>query len=224
MFVGSAASLLPKSSFPITLAFGLSSILFVTPFIALLTKSLPLHPDEYVLGLSVFSAMPTMQSVSVALSDIACGNPVIALSLAIGSNILGVFTVPPMLRYLLFDVSGAEKVKYQFLDTVKKMCMSVLLPFGVGYVATKISRSLREIAQWRREMLDRISAVNIIVMVWLSVSAARDLLVLQKLDDLIFLILSCASIQLGYVGLYMAVAKCLRLPSTDARTLVVVAR
>ncbi len=51
-------------------------------------------------GLAVYSLVPTTLGVGIALMRSCKGNEAVALLLTVGTNTLGVFTMPPMLRVL----------------------------------------------------------------------------------------------------------------------------
>lgn len=59
---------------PGSVAYGITSILLITPLIALAVLRLPLQPPELALGLAVFCCMPTALSSGVALTTVRlCG-------------------------------------------------------------------------------------------------------------------------------------------------------
>lgn len=55
-----------------SVAFGVASILFLTPLAAPLLLRLPLQPPELALGLAIFSLTPTTLSSGVALMQVHC--------------------------------------------------------------------------------------------------------------------------------------------------------
>lgn len=58
---------------PGSVAYGITSILLITPLIALAVLRLPLQPPELALGLAVFCCMPTALSSGVALTTVRGG-------------------------------------------------------------------------------------------------------------------------------------------------------
>jgi sodium/bile acid cotransporter 7 len=54
------------------IAYGLTSILLLTPLAALLVLRLPLQPPEMALGLAVFCCVPTTLSTGVTLTTVGC--------------------------------------------------------------------------------------------------------------------------------------------------------
>lgn len=114
-------------------AYGLASILLLTPLAALAVLKLPLQPPELALGLAVFCCMPTALSSGTALTTQVGGNVALALLLTVASNTLGVFTMPLMLPALLGPAVGASGAAA--LDPVTllgRLVQSVLLPTMFG--------------------------------------------------------------------------------------------
>lgn len=71
-------------------AYGLITVLLVTPLLALGIVRLPLQPPEVALGLAIFCCMPTTLSANVMLTTVSGGNTAVALLLTIASNTLAV--------------------------------------------------------------------------------------------------------------------------------------
>ena len=54
-----------------SVAFGMLSILVITPLAAVVALRLPLHPPELAFGLAVFCCMPTTLSSGVSLTQVS---------------------------------------------------------------------------------------------------------------------------------------------------------
>jgi sodium/bile acid cotransporter 7 len=87
--------------------YGILSILFLTPLLALVPRELSFLPREFQIGFILFCSMPTTINSGVALVTAGKGNVALALLLTVASNLLGVFTVPFFLS-LLLDVSDIK--------------------------------------------------------------------------------------------------------------------
>ena len=83
-------------------------------------------------GLALFAVVPTTLGVGVALVTASKGNQALALLLTVGTNLLGILTVPFMLRAVL---SGSGNVSVQPADLVIKLLYTVLVPTIVGKVS-----------------------------------------------------------------------------------------
>ncbi len=58
---------------PLALAFGLASILLITPMLSFALLKLPLQPAEMALGLAIYCCMPTSLSTNIALTQVRSG-------------------------------------------------------------------------------------------------------------------------------------------------------
>ena len=75
--------------------YGVVAILGVTPCLGFALRALPLTPPDFAAGLAVFAAVPTTLGVGEALVHASKGNAALALLLLVGTNALGIFTMPP---------------------------------------------------------------------------------------------------------------------------------
>jgi sodium/bile acid cotransporter 7 len=65
--------LLPCDCFAGAIAYGLASILLLTPLLGLAVVQLPLQPPALALGLGVFCCMPTALSSGVTFTQVRAG-------------------------------------------------------------------------------------------------------------------------------------------------------
>ena len=72
--------------------FGVISILFITPTLALLPSQLPFLRPDFQVGFLLFCCMPTTINSGVALAQAAKGSFALALLLTVVSNLIGIFT------------------------------------------------------------------------------------------------------------------------------------
>jgi len=111
-------------------AYGVTSILLLTPLVSLAVLQLPLHPPELALGLAVFCCMPTALSSGVAFTQQVGGNVALALLLTVASNMLGVFTMPFLLPALLGPSLGS--LQLEPLPLLARLVQNILVPTFVG--------------------------------------------------------------------------------------------
>lgn len=129
------------------IAWGLASILLVTPLLGLLVARLPLQPPGLSLGLAVFCCMPTALSSGVTFTQQLGANVSLALLLTVSSNILGIFTLPFSLPHVLAAAApGLSSVALpaaaqagsvspgglEPLQLLLQLCKTILLPTVVG--------------------------------------------------------------------------------------------
>ena len=94
--------------------------------------------------------------VGVVLTRIAKGNQALALLLSIISNILGVVTVPFMLKTLMND-----SIPLRAVDLIGKLMLTVLLPLIIGYSWKTLSTSMKNFVNKHKVILSMISANNL---------------------------------------------------------------
>ena len=135
------------------IAIGLGSILFVTVVIGTkLTEQVEFPQDgngtDYLQqGLVVFYTVPTTISSGVVLTEQAEGNVALALLLTVVSNIVGVFTIPVMLQWLvgLAESADGEDVQLDIGALIVKLTLIVLVssPAGAACVWVPLNAAAR---------------------------------------------------------------------------------
>lgn len=117
-------------------AYGLASVLLLTPLAALIALRLPLQPPALALGLAVFCCVPTTLSSGIALTSAVGGNAALALLLTLATNIAGVFTIPLVLPALLGGAGAA--VQLSPADLLQQLVGLVLVPTMIGASARQV--------------------------------------------------------------------------------------
>jgi len=135
-------------------AFGLVSILLLTPLAGLLVMRCPLEPASLVLGLAVFLCMPTTLSSGVALTTLAGGNTALALLLTVTSNFLGIFTIPVMLSVVLGAGLGIDIPTWPMLRALVK---TVLAPTLLGVALRRAHPAVAAFCDRRKKWLSNLS-------------------------------------------------------------------
>lgn len=167
-----------KSPFPIL--YGVLSILFVTPLLGILVMSLPaslVQPFEFKVGMAVFCCVPTTLSSCVALTNQCNGNAAIALLLVVLTAILGVFTIPTVLGFVLGGISGSGLGPGAFnqFELLKTLVLTVMCPLFFGMSLQRIGG----ISAWKdvktnRKLLARLSTMFLCITPWLQLSVASS--------------------------------------------------
>ena len=89
-----------------------------------------------VAGLVVISAMPPTLSSGIVMTENAEGNTFLAMTLTIGYNLLGVFTLPVILSWIL---ASSGNVDTNPLRMLINLFLLVVLPFFAGFMGKKLS-------------------------------------------------------------------------------------
>ncbi|XP_065869371.1 probable sodium/metabolite cotransporter BASS4, chloroplastic isoform X2 [Euphorbia lathyris] len=157
------------------LLFGLASILLLSPLLSILILQVRLVPQEFVTGLAIFCCMPTTLSSGVALTQLAGGNPALALAMTVASNLLGVLTVPFWISILLADGFGVS------IPTAKlfwSLISTLLVPLILGKVVRNSSEGLAMYIDKNSRILSLASTILLSLTPWMQVSRSRDLLLM----------------------------------------------
>ena len=196
------------------MSWGCVSILFATPFLgAAIAFQLPMEP-AFQFGLALFCCMPTTLTSGVALTAQARGNVALALLLTVLTNTAGIFTVPFVLAHLL---SSLGQVELSAGDLFAKLCLSILLPLGIG-------KYLRRFAvDWldaQRARLSLASNAALISIPWMKFSESSGQLAEVEPVSLLILVVSGLAIHALYLLLNGGVCVLLQLEAAARRAVV----
>jgi len=168
--------------------FGIVSILFFTPLLGFIFLAIPLSPPEFSLGLAIFCCVPTTLGVGVALTTASEGNTSVALFLTVVTNIVGILTVPYMLQFILLASSNSKLLSFSPLGVFLKLIFTVLVPSLLGVcVSQKIPRARAFVAK-RRTELSMFSTLNLVCIIWQTLSSASATLQRQSAANIVLMI------------------------------------
>ncbi|KAL4419051.1 hypothetical protein ABPG77_010330, partial [Micractinium sp. CCAP 211/92] len=123
-------------------AYGLISILFVTPCLGFAFRAIPLVPGEFAAGLTLFAAVPTTLGIGVSLVRSCKGNEGLALLLTVASNLLGIFTMPIWLKALFHGSSLNVHLVITILvpSVIGKTTLSLFSVFNLAMIVCRACR------------------------------------------------------------------------------------
>ncbi|KAG2454170.1 hypothetical protein HYH02_001205 [Chlamydomonas schloesseri] len=218
------------------IAWGLASILVITPLLAPLAGALPLQPPGLALGLLVFGCMPTTLSSGVALTQVLGGNTALALLLTIATNLASVFTLPFLLPWALKTTASiggfgaaaaaaaggpagsAAAVSAVRLDPVPllvQLVQCILLPTLLGACIRASGEGLRNWVDANRRTLSVISGGLLSLVPWMQVSKALSQGVTVAPAALAAAVAWSLAFHLVYLVLNSGAATLLRLGGSD---------
>ena len=131
------------------LAYGLVSILGVTPLLGFIHINIPYTPVQFRYGLALFCAVPTTLTSGVTLVRNAKGNVALALMLTVSTNLLGVFTVPFYFNAIarsgsstLGTSASGRDMGSQAVDLLVKLLCTIFasLAFSLAWVTIFLAR------------------------------------------------------------------------------------
>mmetsp|Transcript_17974 Transcript_17974/g.38641 ORF Transcript_17974/g.38641 Transcript_17974/m.38641 type:complete len:386 (+) Transcript_17974:901-2058(+) len=208
-------------------AYGFFAILLLTPCLGFAMREIPLEPEEFSIGLVIFCVVPTTLGIGVALVRSCKGNEAIALLLTVGTNMLGVFSMPLELKLLFvgYEPSNPDlDIKINIPDLLVKLLITILVPSVLGKLAREFIKPAEKFAKEYRIPLGMFSTFNLAFIVWQTLSGARDLLFESKASMIISVIVLSASIYLFYLLLnYIVVVVIMKVPTVEAVSITVMA-
>lgn len=171
------------------IAFGLLSILLLTPLLGLAAARLPLHPRPLAFGLGVVCSVPTALACGVAFVQQLRGNVALALLLTVVSNVLGILTMPFFLPHIAAaaalgaggccGASGAQAASGATallapLPLMVQLCQTILVPTLLGaFVRGAVPGAAAAIDMHRRQ-LAFVNAMLLASVPWMQVSKAAS--------------------------------------------------
>lgn len=166
------------------LAYGLVSILGVTPLLGFIHINIPYTPVQFRYGLALFCAVPTTLTSGVTLVRNAKGNVALALMLTVSTNLLGVFTVPFYFNAIarsgsstLGTSASGRDMGSQAVDLLVKLLCTILVPICAGKIAREMIPVIAERAAKHKQELTLTNNSCLIIVVWMSISkSAKQLL------------------------------------------------
>lgn len=135
--------------------------------------------------------------VGVALTAAARGNQALALLLTVATNLLGIITVPYELKLILL---GSNVVSVDPSSLVVKLIFTVLVPTVLGKAACSLSSSLDAAVRRHKVALSLFSHTNLALIIWQTLSGARNVLVAQPFHRVMLVILASIVMHLIYLA------------------------
>ncbi|EIE25220.1 hypothetical protein COCSUDRAFT_46640 [Coccomyxa subellipsoidea C-169] len=189
--------------------YGFASILFITPLAALAVLRLPLGSPELAFGLAVFCCMPTTLSSGVSLTQAFGGNAALALLLTVGTNLVGIFTMPFMLCWLLG--AGNSAVSLTPGPLLRSLMRTILAPLLVGAAARAFVPGVAGQVDKNKKALALLSACLLALVPWMQISRAVSSTVDVSLTALAKVVAAGVAVHLVYLAFNSAAVQLLRI-------------
>lgn len=173
------------SKHKLAVVYSLVTINFITTLFAFGTINLPYLDQTFAIGMTIFASVPTTLGVGVALTQLAKGDHILSLFLTVVSNLLGIVTVPFLLRIYL---SGSSAIQIDPLKLAFKMTITVLVPTVLGMVTRHLVAAVPAFTKTYRTHLSLTSTFNLVMIVWMAMSSARNSLLVQNVGDLFYVL------------------------------------
>lgn len=185
------------SDHKVPVIYSLIAINLITTLLAFVLIRLTFLTKDFATGLTIFATVPTTLGVGVALTQLAKGDQAMSLFLTVVSNLLGIVTVPFLLGIYL---SGASNVTIDPSRLAFKMTMTVLIPTVVGMLVRKFVSFIPAFTKTYKVQLSMLSTFNLVMIVWMALSSARNSLVVQKAGDVLAMLAVAILMHLLYLA------------------------
>ncbi|KAL4434255.1 hypothetical protein ABPG75_000696 [Micractinium tetrahymenae] len=194
--------------------FGFLSTLAITPCLGFAFREIPLTPDAYTAGLTLTTAVPQTLGIGISLVRSCGGNEGLALMLTVGTNIIGIFTMPLCLKALF---SGTDfDLSIDMAALLVNLLISVLVPSVIGKALRDLCPPIRKFVTRHRVFLGLFSTANLAFIIWQVLSGAQHILVDQPFVGIVYVVLLSAAQHIIYlIGNFMVSTFALRMPAPE---------
>jgi len=201
---------------PVAVLYSLCAILFLTPMAGFIATQIPFSPSEFKIGLALFCCVPTTLTSGVALVSQAKGNAALALLLTVGSNVLGVLTVPFILRQVL---DGAN-AKIDAIALFAKLGVTILGPLVLGKVFRELYAPVEGFTARNKVTLSLTNNSCLLIMVWLSMSNSASKLLKQPFERIVFVLLAGILLHVLFLLVNTTITHPLRIPWKERKAVI----
>jgi sodium/bile acid cotransporter 7 len=182
-----------------TIIYGIATINFITTLLAFALIKIPFSTPEFAVGLTLFATVPTTLGVGVALTGISKGDQILSLFLTVSSNMLGIITVPFLLKIYLADQKEST-ARIDANTLALKLTYTVLIPTVVGMLTRHFITFIPTFTKQYRAELSMFSSSNLLMIVWMALSSSRSLLFQQSVEEIVYVFLVAIAMHLFYLG------------------------
>eukprot|EP01024_Parvocaulis_polyphysoides_P049047 TRINITY_DN471_c0_g1_i10.p1 TRINITY_DN471_c0_g1~~TRINITY_DN471_c0_g1_i10.p1 ORF type:complete len:427 (+),score=41.90 TRINITY_DN471_c0_g1_i10:121-1401(+) len=203
------------------LAYSLITILFITPFAGFAFLKIPYNPQEFAIGLAVFCAVPTTLTSGATLAMQANGNYALALMITVSSNVLGVITVPFVLKLILEGV--VQGLQIDAIQLLTQLLSTILFPLIVGKIFRHLHRNIMNFGKKYKSELSLINNGSLVMIVWQTISESQQTIINTNLISILLLILSGILMHLVFFGFNYMVVKIIGWGEKEKRAVLLIA-
>lgn len=161
---------------PLALLLGWFVVLVWTPLVGFIVARLPLGPQEFAVGLTLFCCVPTTLTSGAALVAGCRGSSratELALMITVSTNLLGCFTTPLWLKLTL----GGVDAEIDVVNLLVKLVSTILVPTLLGKALQLSSAGAAQFSKDRKTELTILANFSLGLIIWQSVSRAQATIV-----------------------------------------------
>jgi len=200
------------------LSLGTVTILVLTSFLGYIPLRIPLKPYEFSLGMAIFSCVPTSLSSGVTLVIQGYGNGALALVFTVLTNLLGIVTAPIFVKMIL-----GGNITVDAIGLLKKLSVSILMPLAVGKALREAFPVVGVIAKVWKLPLGMLNSLQIIVIVWQTLSSSQSVLMEQEIFDIFIAIFAAVVQHICFLFFTLLLSFIVALPDKERKAYVIMA-
>ena len=155
----------------------------------------------------------------MALTQLSKGDQVLSLFLTVVSNLLGIITSPFLLHFYLHG----SNMNIDPFSLASKLVVAVLMPTLIGMSVRRFIAGVPEFTKKHSTELSMFSTMNLVMIVWMALSTARNGLVTQRIDEIVYVVIIVLCVHLFYLSMnYLMVSEyVLHLPVKQAVSVII---
>lgn len=203
---------------PLPLLYGCVAILLITPMLAFAATEIPFDVEAFATGLAIFCLVPTTLSSGITLVGQAYGNAALALMLTVATNLLGVVTVPFLLKVV---VSTAGNVDLDAVGLLINLLLTLLLPLAVGKLLQDLVPPVKRFVRKHKVAFGLVNNGSLIIIVWQTLSRAQDDIIDTPFGQICLLILAGIAVHVVYLAGNFAIGRLIRLPEREFKAVLI---
>eukprot|EP00899_Mesostigma_viride_P014659 jgi/Mesvir1/23194/Mv22658-RA.1 len=198
--------------------FGFVSIIGITPLLGFAVRRLNLNPEVFITGMTIFTVVPTTLGVGISLTQSAGANVGLAIFNTVVTNVCGVIFVPLWLKAMLSSSgsAGVEGLNISIADIFVKLLLSNFVPTLLGKVLRDYCKPVQKFVKANRVRLSLISNTNLAMLIWQTLSGARETLIRIEFGTMLLVIAMDLIVHFIYLIFNTAAVFALRLPLMEA--------
>ncbi|GAA5225376.1 bile acid:sodium symporter family protein [Membranihabitans marinus] len=159
--------------YPKAVILGLFNQLIILPILGLILITLLSIPAEIAVGLMILAACPGGPTSNLIV-HLAKGDTALSVSLTAISSIVTVFTIPLIINFSMNHLlSQTAMVQLDVIDTIKKMCIVIIIPVAFGMM---VKRYMNRFAEKMAKPVRIASAVLLFVIIIGIIVKEKDVL------------------------------------------------
>lgn len=152
------------------------------------------------------------------------GNVGLAIFLTVASNVIGVIFVPLWLKVMLSTgTAGIHNLDINIADIFVKLLLSNFVPTALGKLLRDLCPPVGRWVKAHRTLLSIINNTNLALIIWQTLSSARDIIVNTSFGTMLLVFLAALLIHTIYLVFNSVCTKAMRIPLPERVATIIMA-